>query len=77
MFVNWYLSRKGQMALQNMDDPFGSEYRNSLRIDIPKDAIPVTHRLTEGVRYLDITRPEYSDMAPIFKLTREIAKAKE
>ncbi|MBM2802223.1 MAG: Extracellular solute-binding protein [Deltaproteobacteria bacterium] len=54
-----------------------SEYRNSLRIDIAKDALPVTHRLTEGVKYLDVTCPEYSDMAPIFKLAREIAKAKE
>ena len=77
LFVNWYLSRKGQLALQNIDDPFGSEYRNSLRIDIPKDAIPPAHRLVEGMKYLDVTRPEYSDMAPIFKLAREIMKARE
>ena len=63
--------------LRNRDDPFGSEYRNSLRIDIPKYAIPVTHRLTEGAKYLDVTHPQYSGMAPIFKLARKIAKAWE
>ncbi|HEY6197916.1 MAG TPA: extracellular solute-binding protein [Candidatus Binatia bacterium] len=77
VFVNWYLSRKGQLALQNMEDPFGSEYRNSLRVDIPKDSIPPAHRLVEGVKYFDVTRPEYSDMAPIFKLAREVMKGRE
>ena len=60
-----------------MDDPFGSEYRNSLRVDIPKDSIPLAHRLVDGVKYFDVTRPEYSDMAPIFKLAKEIMKSRE
>ncbi|HEY2986237.1 MAG TPA: extracellular solute-binding protein [Candidatus Binatia bacterium] len=77
VFINWYLSRKGQLALQNTNDPFGSEYRNSLRIDISKDTIPPAHRLVEGVKYFDVTRPEFSDMAPIFKLAKEITKGKE
>lgn len=76
-FVNWYLSRKGQAALQDMEDPLGSEFRNSLRIDIPKDKVPEARRLVDGVKYLDVTRPEFSDMAPIFKLAKEITKAKE
>jgi iron(III) transport system substrate-binding protein len=77
VFINWYLSRKGQMALQNTNDPLGSEFRNSLRIDIPKDKIPPEHRLVEGVKYLDVTRPEFSDMAPIFKLAKEIMKGRD
>ena len=77
VFINWLLSRKGQIALQNMDDPFGSESRNSLRIDIPKDKVPPRDRLMEGKKYLDVTRPEVSDMEPIFKLAREIIKSRE
>jgi hypothetical protein len=60
-----------------MEDPFGSEARNSLRMDIPKDKIPPQDRLVEGGKYLDVTRPELSDMAPIFKLAKEIVKARE
>lgn len=77
LFINWFLSRKGQIALQDMEDPFGSEARNSLRMDIPKDKIPPQDRLVEGGKYLDVTRPELSDMAPIFKLAKEIVKARE
>ena len=65
------------MALQNTNDPLGSEFRNSRRIDIPKDKIPPEHRLVEGVKYFDVTRPEFSDMAPIFKLAKEIMKGRE
>jgi iron(III) transport system substrate-binding protein len=74
VFINWYLSRKGQTALQDMEDPLGSEFRNSLRIDIPKDKVPEARRLVDSVKYLDVTRPEFSDMAPIFKLAKEITK---
>ena len=46
VFINWFLSRKGQMALQKLgdvDDP-----ANSRRIDIPKDDIPPDNRLQAG-----------------------------
>jgi len=74
VFINWFLSRKGQIALQkfgNPDDP-----PNSRRIDIPKDGIPLQNQLIEGRRYLDVTRPEWQDMTPIFNLAKEIMKGK-
>lgn len=70
VFINWFLSRKGQMALQKLgdvDDP-----ANSRRIDIPKDGIPPDNRLQPGVKYFDVVKPEYGDMKPIFDLAREI-----
>ena len=70
VFINWFLSRKGQMALQklgDMDDP-----ANSRRVDIPKDDIPPDNRLQPGVKYFDVVKPEYGDMKPIFDLAREI-----
>ena len=70
VFINWFLSRKGQMALQKLgdvDDP-----ANSRRIDIPKDEIPPDSRLQPGVKYFDVVKPEYGDMKPIFDLAKEI-----
>jgi iron(III) transport system substrate-binding protein len=75
VFINWFLSRKGQIALQrhgNPDDP-----PNSRRIDIPKDGIPERNKLIEGRRYLDVTRPEWSDMTPIFQVVREAMRSRE
>ena len=43
VFINWFLSRRGQIALQKLgdvDDP-----PNSRRIDIPKDDVPPTNRM--------------------------------
>jgi iron(III) transport system substrate-binding protein len=70
VFLNWFLSRKGQIALQKLgdvDDP-----ANSRRIDIPKDDIPPDNRLQAGVKYFDVVKPEYGDMKPIFDLAKEI-----
>jgi hypothetical protein len=39
VFLNWLLSREGQIALQKLVE----NGRNSLRIDIPKDDVPSTH----------------------------------
>ena len=70
VFLNWFLSKKGQIALQKLgdvDDP-----ANSRRIDIPKDDIPPDNRLQAGVKYFDVVKPEYGDMKPIFDLAKEI-----
>jgi iron(III) transport system substrate-binding protein len=78
VFINWLLSRKGQMALQNelanTDDAV-----DSLRVDIPKDMVPLRARRIEGVKYLLLdTRPEYQEMQPIIKLMEEsLAEAKK
>jgi iron(III) transport system substrate-binding protein len=58
VFVNWLLSREGQIAYQRLAR--GS--LNSYRIDIPKDEVPSYVRLPEGVGYAMTTDPPYSDM---------------
>ncbi len=75
VFINWMLSRKGQIALQKLADP--DDPPNSRRNDIPKDDVPVSNRLVEGRRYLDVGRPEWQDLEPIFVLAREIMKTQE
>jgi iron(III) transport system substrate-binding protein len=75
VFINWFLSRKGQIALQKLgdvDDP-----ANSRRIDIPKDDVPPDNRMQPGVKYFDVVKPEYGDMKPIFDLAKEIMAANE
>jgi iron(III) transport system substrate-binding protein len=70
VFVNWFLSRRGQIALQkvgDIDDP-----PNSRRIDIPKDTVPPTNRLSPDGKYFDVVKAEYSDLTPIAALAKEI-----
>ena len=66
VFVNWFLSRKGQTALQKFGDP--DEPPNSARVDIPKDDVLAQHKLIEGRRYFDVTRPDFEDLDVAFKV---------
>jgi iron(III) transport system substrate-binding protein len=72
VFINWFLSRKGQTALQMSNDLLGALPPYSRRIDIPKEMLPVETRLVPGRRYLDLTLPEFTDLAPIERLLKEI-----
>jgi iron(III) transport system substrate-binding protein len=74
VFINWLLSRKGQMTLQKVMLPTENPV-DSLRIDIPKDDVPVLQRRFEGVKYLDTSRPEWQDMKPILDVMNEALKA--
>jgi len=73
VFINWLLSRKGQMTLQR--NMFKTENpADSLRIDIAKDDVPLLGRRIEGVKYLDTSRPEWQDMKPILQVMNEALK---
>src|SRR5919109_4169504 len=74
VFINWLLSRRGQMTLQKAMLPTENPV-DSLRIDIPKDDVPVLQRRFEGVKYLDTSRPEWQDMKPILDVMNEALKA--
>ena len=73
VFVNWLLSREGQIALQKFGRP---DAHNSRRIDIPKNDVDPYNRLEEGKKYFDLARPEYQDLTPIFKLVKEVLPQK-
>jgi len=74
VFINWLLSRKGQMTLQKTMLPTENPV-DSLRIDIPKDDVPILQRRVEGVKYLDTSRPEWQEMKPILDVMNEALKA--
>lgn len=75
LFINWLLSREGQMVFQRVGNtPINSE--ESMRIDIPKDLIPPEDRRIDGVNTLMADRPEFMDMKPIYEvIDRALAQA--
>ncbi len=66
VFINWFLSRDGQMGYQRTRIPSGRG-ADSLRIDIPKDDVPPWSRRRTTGKYRMSTRPEWIDMKPIRK----------
>ena len=77
VFINWFLSRRGQTAMQKSNDLYGELPPNSRRIDIPKETLPAENRLIEGRKYLDVARHEFTDMTPVFNLAKEIIRTQE
>ena len=73
VFINWFLSREGQIALQKFGRP---DAHNSRRIDVPKDDVDPYNRLEPGKKYFDLAKPEYQDLTPIFKLIKEVLPQK-
>jgi iron(III) transport system substrate-binding protein len=66
LFVNWLLSREGQIEFQKRD---GSD---SFRIDIPKQNVSRENRRIEGTAYFEGDDPRFSDRRPADKLLNEI-----
>ncbi len=57
VFINWLLSREGQIAFQKMNALEGTG-ADSLRVDIPKDDVLPNSRRKEGAKYFiqDVTK---------------------
>jgi iron(III) transport system substrate-binding protein len=68
IFINWLLSREGQLTIQRVS---GTDGKNSLRIDIPKDMIAPHEQLVKGVSYQNVEDPNQRDMRPIIRLFEE------
>ncbi len=70
VFINWFLSRTGQLAVQRLVEP--SDPKNSARIDIPKDGVRLARIPVKGVKYVDTRDPFFGDRTAVIKLLREI-----
>ncbi len=66
LFINWLLSRAGQMAVQKE-----GETNDSLRIDIPKTEVRPYLRRREGAKYIVTWTPEWMDTEPILKVVNQ------
>src|SRR4029450_3197248 len=73
VFINWFLSREGQIALQKFGRP---DAHNPRRIDVPKDDVDPYNRLEPGKKYFDLAKPEYQDLTVIVKLIKEVLSQK-
>ncbi len=71
VFINWYLSRQGQMVWQKVMNTNVVEPSNSMRIDIPKDDVLPEARRVEGQKFR-VTG--FLDPEPVQKLINELLK---
>jgi ABC-type Fe3+ transport system substrate-binding protein len=78
LFINWLLSREGQISFQNALIPrSGGAQGISLRLDTPTDIIPPGSRPQEYPHYLEF-RDEMMDLTPVIKFINEVMeKAKK
>ncbi len=74
LFVNWFLSREGQAALQK-EMVLSGTGADSMRVDISKEDVTPTYRRRDGAKYLFVGRSELSDMRPIHKVVNEALTA--
>lgn len=70
IFLNWFLSREAQAAHQKLSFDHKGPV-DSLRIDIPKDYLPLTDRRQDGVNYLDLDDAKVSDPNPPLQLIKD------
>jgi len=76
LFINWLLSREGQLAFHKIaNTPINTE--ESMRIDVPKDMIAAEDRRVDGVKYMLFDRPEFMDMKPIYDLLERATAEKK
>ena len=72
VFINWFLSRDGQTALQKSMAKSADDAPDSLRIDIPKDDVKPENRRASGVGYLDLDgKVEWTEMKPVLAVFEE------
>ena len=71
LFINWYLSRQGQMVWQKVMNTKEVEPSDSMRIDIPKDDVLPEARRAEGRKYRVVG---FLDPNPLQQLLKEVLK---
>lgn len=78
VFLNWLLSREGQLTMQRAYAKAGIGASNSFRIDISKDMVPLNQRLNESYDYFEIEElPETRDMQPVVEIMEAALKEAE
>jgi iron(III) transport system substrate-binding protein len=66
VFINWLLSRDGQMAVQR-----DGQIHDSLRVDIPKNELRPMARRKEGAKYMVTWKAEWMDAEPMQKVVSQ------
>ena len=72
VFINWFLSRDGQTALQKSMAKSADDAPDSFRIDISKDDVKPENRRAPGASYLDLDgKVEWTEMKPVLAVFEE------
>jgi ABC-type Fe3+ transport system substrate-binding protein len=71
VFINWYLSRQGQIVWQRTMNTKEVEPSDSMRVDIPKDDVMAEARRIEGKKYRVVG---FLDQKPLQALLSEVLK---
>jgi iron(III) transport system substrate-binding protein len=66
VFINWLLSREGQIEIQKE-----AQSNDSLRVDIPKTDVKPIMRRRDGGNYVVTWSPEVMDTDPLMKLVNQ------
>ena len=69
LFINWLMSREGQISFQKSQGSC-----DSARIDIPKDDVPPLSRRQDGVQYFKLWDTEWMDINEVEKFVEASLK---
>jgi len=65
VFINWYLSRDGQIAFRQANNTIEDETTTSLREDLPLEVVPEAARRRKDVDYIEISRHDWMEWKPV------------
>jgi len=65
VFINWYLSREGQIAFRQANNTIEDETTTSMREDLPLEVVPEAARRKKDVNYIEISRADWMEWKPV------------
>ncbi|MGE5216119.1 MAG: ABC transporter substrate-binding protein [Chloroflexota bacterium] len=70
VFINWYLSRDGQIAFRQANNTKEDETTTSMREDLPASVVPEAARRRKEVDYIEISRHDWMEWKPVGDLIK-------
>jgi len=65
VFINWYLSREGQIAFRQANNTQEDDTTTSMREDLPANVVPEAARRRKDVDYIEISRHDWMEWKPV------------
>jgi len=65
VFINWYLSREGQIAFRQANNTIEDETTTSMREDLPANVVPEAARRRKEIDYIEISRHDWMEWKPV------------
>jgi ABC-type Fe3+ transport system substrate-binding protein len=65
VFLNWYLSREGQIAFRRANSSAEDDTTTSMREDLPAEVVPEAARRRKNVDYIEISRADWMEWKPV------------